>query len=227
MPTRRTPPTPTGETTRERVLRVAAELFAATSYDSTGVQEITEAAGIGRGALYHHIRSKQDLLHEIITGFLTAMIARAAAIVDGPGDAQARLKALAEDLVANLASSRDAWVVSMRDWRALSDERRAEVARMRDAYGELWQRVLDEGYAEGVLNQVDPALRRGILGMFTHSYLWVDPRGAVEPADVADRSFALILNGLRRSRPRAARRVDSAAATSAKARKAAARRPAR
>jgi len=209
------------------VLRVAAELFAATSYDSTGVQEITDAAGIGRGALYHHIKSKQDLLHEIITDFLTAMIARAGAIVDGPGDAQTRLKALAEDLVTNLANSREVWVVSMRDWRSLSDERRDEVARMRDAYGELWQRVLDEGYAEGELNQVDPALRRGILGMFTHSYLWVDPRGTVEPADVADRSFALILNGLRRSRTRAAKSMNSAeAATPARGRKAA-RRPAR
>ncbi len=52
----------TAAETRERLLRAAAEVFAARGYDGTRVADIAAAAGVSNGALYVHFSSKGDLL---------------------------------------------------------------------------------------------------------------------------------------------------------------------
>jgi AcrR family transcriptional regulator len=52
--------------TRERLLRAAADAFAARGYDGTRVADIASAAGVSNGALYAHFASKADLLVEAL-----------------------------------------------------------------------------------------------------------------------------------------------------------------
>jgi AcrR family transcriptional regulator len=47
-----------GSASRERILTEVTRLFVDKGYHGTGVQEISDAVGLGRGALYHHIGSK-------------------------------------------------------------------------------------------------------------------------------------------------------------------------
>jgi AcrR family transcriptional regulator len=48
--------------TRSRLLRAAADAFAARGYDGTRVADIAAAAGVSNGALYAHFGSKAELL---------------------------------------------------------------------------------------------------------------------------------------------------------------------
>jgi AcrR family transcriptional regulator len=52
----------TSEETRARLLRAAADVFAARGYDGTRVADIAAAAGVSNGALYAHFGSKAELL---------------------------------------------------------------------------------------------------------------------------------------------------------------------
>jgi len=52
----------TAADTRDRLLRAAAEVFAARGYDGTRVADIAAAAGVSKGAMYAHYPSKADLL---------------------------------------------------------------------------------------------------------------------------------------------------------------------
>ena len=52
----------TSAQTRARLLRAAADVFAARGYDGTRVADIAEAAGVSNGALYAHFGSKAALL---------------------------------------------------------------------------------------------------------------------------------------------------------------------
>ena len=62
-----------GKETRSRILRAAVECFAQNGYDSTGVAEICERAGVTKGGFYHHFSSKQALFLELLEHWLAGV----------------------------------------------------------------------------------------------------------------------------------------------------------
>jgi AcrR family transcriptional regulator len=56
--------------TRQRILAVAAALFAERGYRATSMQEIADRVGITKAALYYHFAAKEDVLHELTTPML-------------------------------------------------------------------------------------------------------------------------------------------------------------
>jgi AcrR family transcriptional regulator len=59
--------------TRERIQRVAMELFAERGYDKTTLQEVAERLEITRPALYYHFRTKEDILLSIANRLITSL----------------------------------------------------------------------------------------------------------------------------------------------------------
>jgi AcrR family transcriptional regulator len=53
-------------------------MFSTGGYDATSVTEILEAAGVSRGAMYHHFRSKEDVFAAVFLQVSTAAIRDAA-----------------------------------------------------------------------------------------------------------------------------------------------------
>ena len=60
------PLTPKAEATRARLLEVAAEVFVERGYAAVSLRDIAVAAGVTKGAIYGHFRSKGQLLVEVI-----------------------------------------------------------------------------------------------------------------------------------------------------------------
>lgn len=184
------------ETTGERVLRVATDLFAQRGFDATSVAELAEATGLGKGALYYHIKSKQDLLLRIATKLLGRAIDNAHEIVERDAPVPDRLAALSEYLVADLMANRSEWITSMRDWTSLDDEGRRAIIQLRDHYESIWQRLFDEGAELGITRRVDPTLRKAIIGMFTSLHNWLAPDGALSAAEISTTYLDFVLHGV-------------------------------
>ena len=54
------------EITTDQLLLAARELFASKGFPATSIQEIVDAAGVTRGALYHHFASKEELFEAVV-----------------------------------------------------------------------------------------------------------------------------------------------------------------
>ena len=52
--------------TRERILDVAAHLFATHGFAGTSIRDIADALGVTKAALYYHFASKEELLQNIV-----------------------------------------------------------------------------------------------------------------------------------------------------------------
>jgi len=57
-------------TAKEKILEKSFNLFLINSYDSVTMQQIQEATGVSRGAIYHHFKSKEDIFNGVVTTYL-------------------------------------------------------------------------------------------------------------------------------------------------------------
>lgn len=183
---------------RGRILRTSADLFARNGYHATGISELSRAVNLGRGALYHYIGSKEALLYEIGRTQVDRMNAFAEDLLAQDLQAEERLRALARELLRNIAEHRSEWTVFFREYSALSDERRDKVVAARERYEGYWRQTLEQGVREGVFTATTPSLLvKGMLGMFNYTYLWFEPGGRVAADQLADEFLAALLNGIR------------------------------
>lgn len=86
------------EATREALIEAARALFAERGYAGVGTEEIVRAAGVTRGALYHHFGGKRDLfeaVYERVEHELAERIA-AGALAGGAAEPLAAMRAGAE-----------------------------------------------------------------------------------------------------------------------------------
>lgn len=70
------------EETRVRLIQAARAAFAAKGYAAASMDELTAAAGLTRGALYHHFGDKKGLLRAVIEQLDGEMVVKARAMRD-------------------------------------------------------------------------------------------------------------------------------------------------
>jgi TetR/AcrR family transcriptional regulator, transcriptional repressor for nem operon len=83
-------------TTRDRIVRAAAKLFLARSYQSVGVNEICAEAQVQKGSFYHFFPSKSDLAIAVVdyhASYLWEMLDRYEKAARGPAN---KIRATAE-----------------------------------------------------------------------------------------------------------------------------------
>jgi len=82
--------------TAARLLFAAGAQFRRFGYRRTTIDDITAAAGTGKGSLYLHFESKLAVYLAVVEASLERFVSSAAELLDGTGPAPARLRALVE-----------------------------------------------------------------------------------------------------------------------------------
>lgn len=77
-----------GDATREALLQAARELFGARGYTETSLDDIVRAAGVTKGALYHHFASKEELFRCVFELVKTELGNQVFPLVVGQDDAE-------------------------------------------------------------------------------------------------------------------------------------------
>jgi AcrR family transcriptional regulator len=119
------------EATRQRLVAAARTLFTERGYAGVGTEEIVQAAGVTRGALYHQFRDKADLFAAVAETVHAEIAQRitAGAQADGPTDPMAALHAgvqrflevCADPAVERIALLDAPAVLGWQAWRDLAD----------------------------------------------------------------------------------------------------------
>ncbi|PXW35796.1 UNVERIFIED_CONTAM: TetR family transcriptional regulator [Williamsia faeni] len=95
-----------GATARDEILDAAAELFTTRGYSGTSTRMIAEAVGIRQASLYHHFKTKDDILESLLQDTVLAPLEHAVDLIDAEGSALDRLLTLARFDAGQLAGSR-------------------------------------------------------------------------------------------------------------------------
>ncbi|WP_127110434.1 TetR/AcrR family transcriptional regulator [Pararhodobacter zhoushanensis] len=193
-----TPPLFDPEKPRDRLLSAAARLFHRQGFAATTVREIGAEVGILSGSLFHHVKSKEDMLFAVMERVISAMHDALRAELASASDPQTRLRALISVELRYLhGPAADATGVLFHEWRALSEARRAVLLDGRSAYFALWQQVLTDAQTAG-LTTLDPTMLRQFLhGALAWTSFWYKPGGALDLEALTDQALTLVLPPLR------------------------------
>ena len=74
MPVERLTPERRRELTRSALVEAAADVFARRGYDGASLEEIAEAAGFTRGAIYSNFGSKEDLMLAVVERYNETLV---------------------------------------------------------------------------------------------------------------------------------------------------------
>ncbi|MGW1519904.1 TetR/AcrR family transcriptional regulator [Streptomyces sp. NPDC002287] len=182
----------------QRLLAVATRLFAERGYDRTSVQEIVEAAGVTKGALYHYFGSKDDLLHEVYARMLRLQQQRLDAVAGSGAPVEERLRAAAADVVVTTIENLDDAMIFFRSMHQLSPEKYKQVRAARRRYHERFRALVEEGMAAGVFSTATPAdlVVDYYFGSVHHLSTWYRTDGPLTPQQVAGHLADLLLRSL-------------------------------
>jgi AcrR family transcriptional regulator len=186
------------EQTRKALIDSALKLFGERGYAVTSVQEITEAAGVTKGAFYHHFESKEDLLRLIHDEFLDLQLAILRLALEADEDPAARLRELLRALLTTTARYQANVTVFYLERRHLTGSRYKAMRRKRDEFDRLFLQVIERGIENGRFrSDLDARIvALGILGMCAWVHQWYRPGGRYSAEAIADIFSEMALAGL-------------------------------
>jgi TetR/AcrR family transcriptional regulator, cholesterol catabolism regulator len=184
--------------TKRHIMTQAAALFAEKGYGSVGISEIGEVSGFGKGALYYHIGSKEELLFDIMTDYMFDLNDAAKKILLDVKDNKERVIELSRSFLDIMFRSRSEMTVCFREVHALGEEKRKEVLAMHAQYQDVWIRVLKDGNAAGDFQPMAKLQLKALLGMYFYSFLWVKTNGPVSLKSIADSFADIVLRVVKR-----------------------------
>lgn len=190
---------PKWQARREAIVDTSARVFARRGYHATGIVELCAENDLGKGALYHYIGSKEELLAAIHDRVMDEVMLGADRVAAAGGSAVAQLSMLGDELLDVIHRYPDHVWVFLHEFPALTDERAEQFRLRRRAYERRIESVLEAGIAAGEFREVDPRLTAlAWLGMHNYTYLWLKRDDRLSARDIA-RPFAdLFIRGLAR-----------------------------
>lgn len=163
---------PKGLETRERIMETALRLFAERGYTAVTVEDIAEAAGLTKGALYYWFSDKDDLGRDLQHELYERLANLAMAEFEPEGDLVTNMRRAFDVFLNALGTSgharfflRDAWIIPVLDESGRRDQ---EIAT------DMVRSVLSAAIGRGEITAVDPdALAHVLIGALNEATLYV------------------------------------------------------
>lgn len=184
---------------RDELLELAATMFAQRGLRATTVRDIADGAGILSGSLYHHFSSKEQMVDEVLRGFLDWLFGRYREIVDTEPNPLERLRGLFLASFDAIELRHSQVVIYQDEAKWLSTQPRfSYIEDLNRQQRKMWVGVLQQGIDEGYFrSDLDVDLvYRFIRDTTWVSVRWYQPGGPLTAGQVGRQYLAIVLGGI-------------------------------
>jgi len=182
------------ESPRGKLLQTAAHLFRTKGFERTTVRDLASAVGIQSGSIFHHFKSKDEILRSVMEETILYNIALMRAALAEAGTVRERVLALIRcELQSIIGGTGEAMAVLVFEWRSLSEQGQAHILKLRDLYEELWMDVLSEAKEAGYFKGDPFILRRFLTGALSWTTTWYRAEGSMSLDQLAEAALTLVI----------------------------------
>jgi len=184
---------------KEQIIDTAAKLFRKNGYEATSVRDLATEMDMEAASLYHHIKSKEELLESICFNMAAKFSTAIKEVNDIYFNAEEKLRMAIKLHVEIISANQDQSAVFLHEWRSLSEPKLSEFKQMRNKYENGFRIILEDGENENVFESVDKKFAvLTILSAVNWINEWYKPDGTMKPAEIATKLSDFILGGLRK-----------------------------
>ena len=188
---------------RGRILAAAVSVFSRRGYRATSMNDIAARVGLSKPALYHYVRTKEDLLVRIYEDVLDESLRSARAIVAAAPTPLEAVRALIVERVRYTCEHKDLLKICFEEESELAPHLAEPILERRRAYeAVVCSAVLDHLDATGTTLALSPkAYVNTCLGAANWVYKWYDPAGPRTPTELGAEVAAVLLLALGAASP--------------------------
>lgn len=141
-----------------RILAAALEAFAEKGYHGTTTRQLAESCGLSVPGIYHHYRSKQDILFDLMMVVIDEAIERCRYALEDAGTSPSeQFDAMVESLLRFHMNRQRGAVLSANELRNLTPEHRAPYIARRDELQRMLDVIVSDGVESGAFLASYPA----------------------------------------------------------------------
>lgn len=149
---------PSTESTRDRILRFAAQSFAEKGFAGARVDEIARRAGVNKAMLYYHVGNKEELYAAVVRSVLDFALSRFASVLSEVSDPADRVRAMTREIAMRAASQPHLPAILLREIASGGENLRDDVIL---ELGQLFRSIAlmyRDGAERGEFREIDPVV---------------------------------------------------------------------
>jgi TetR/AcrR family transcriptional regulator, cholesterol catabolism regulator len=190
---------PKSATRLEEVLNSAANIFFAKGFHATSIEDVARDVGMLKGSLYYYIKSKDDLLFQLLLAGIEDGDAFIAQQIDPAGDPVEQLERAIRAQIDYIIQNRVQFGLFLHEFDSLSGKRQHKLISVMSRYNSRFVDLVRRGQELGKLMEGEPwIIVNGILGMCNWLYRWYDTDEISDPEQVKQIFLRMLLQGIRK-----------------------------
>jgi len=184
------------ETRKDEIIQTSAILFQKKGYSAVTMRDIAKAMGIKAASLYNHIKSKQEILSEIIISLAEQFTQQMKIIKSSNESSIDKLRQII-DLHVNITSNNQFGMASLNnDWMHLENELDYYL-KLRKNYENDFRGIIEEGIQGNELINGNPEVMLfSILSTLRSLYIWLPKKEDLDIQKFTTELSLVLINGI-------------------------------
>lgn len=183
------------DSAKGRLLLGAAYLFHKQGYAKTTVRELAQFIGIQSGSLFHHFKTKDDILANVMEQTIIYNNVCMQSAIATSNDPEQQLKQLIKaELHAISGDTGAAMAVLVYEWFALSAENQQKLLKLRNEYEKIWLDVIKTLHQQNKVKHDPFIVRRLMGGSIAWTVTWFNLEGKLSLDELTNIVWDMTLN---------------------------------
>jgi len=186
---------------KDVIVSKAATLFREKGYKAASMRDLAEAVGVEAASLYNHIKSKSELLHELVFSVANKFVLKMDEIESENISSLAKMEKLLRFHITEMIHNYEEVYVSDREWKHLSDPYLSNYQNQRRVYRKRIAAIIEEGIRNKEIKTIDAPT---VVLIFLHAVSgiesWHRSTKKITAEELEQNMVTILIDGLKLSK---------------------------
>jgi len=184
---------------KDIILQKAAILFKEKGFKAASMRDLAEVVGVEAASLYKHIKSKNELLHEICFSVANKYNEKLEQIESMDASALKKIEELLRFHISSMVQNFDEVFVSDREWKYLTDPYLSNFQTQRRTYRKRFAAIIEDGIKKKEIKKIDATTAVLImLHAISGIESWHRSKQKISGAELEENMITILVGGLKK-----------------------------